>query len=294
MVKSILLCISLYMCYFASAQVGINTESPHSTAALDISNNPNKGLLAPRVGLLHSRDVLTIPNPKKGLLVFNTSSNSELTPGYYYYNNEKWEPFYNITNEVVQGISNNIYASTLGYVPFGFAEYSLSELSYYGATSLKRECFQFTDSFNGAVPHKYCGYTMEGPVTWEQAFEFAKYQKGYLATITSEAEWQAIKDNLLSLGENADNNIWIGYNTIQSPGNESEYTWITGEKSVINWSNSSILQTFYASGEPDGDTGCVYIANKATSPNRNWYDTECNKNEVAGKPFNYIIIEFHD
>lgn len=292
--KEVFLCLFLWGGILSWGQVGINTNNPHPSAILDISQNPDKGMLAPRVALQGERDLTTIPNPKKGLLVFNTTHNESVQPGYYYFNNEKWEPFYNTSNEVVQGVSKNIYASTLGYVPLGTGENSLNEMNFNGITFTKRNCFQFTDLFSGAEPHSYCGYSIEESITWEQAFEFAKYLKGYLATITSEAEWQAIKENLLSLGENADNNIWIGYNTIQTPGNPREYTWITGEKSVINWSNSSTLQTFYATNEPDGATGCVYIANKTSSPNRNWYNDSCDSTSINGKPFNYIIIEFHN
>lgn len=294
MKKSILACLIVSIFSYVQAQVGINTESPHPTSALDISKVINKGILAPNVALLSERNDTVIKNPKKGLIVFNTTENATLKKGYYYYNNEKWEPFYDNSDETIEGISHNIFASTLGYVPFGFSDYSLEELSYYGATSVKRQCFQFQDNYPNAQMHTYCGYTMDGSVTWEQAFEFAKYQKGYLATITSEAEWQAINDNLLAQGENANNNIWIGYNTIQTPGNNREYTWITGEKSVINWSNSSTLQTAYASSEPNGAEGCVYIGDSTFSPNRNWYNDACSSTTANGKPFNYIIIEFHN
>lgn len=282
------------MFYFTYSQVGINTEPPHASTILDMSGETNKGFLAPRINLVSNRDTTTIPNPKKGLLVFNLTDNATLKPGYVYYNNEKWEPFYNSTNVVLEGISSNIHASVLGYVPSGFSDNSLEELSYYGATSVKRTCFEYTDTYEGAEPHIYCGYTMTGPVNWEQAFEFAKYQKGYLATITSENEWNAIKTNLLSLGENANNNIWIGYNTIQTPGNAREYSWITGEKSVINWSNSAILQDFYNTGEPNGAEECVYISALATNTNRNWFNDPCSTNTINGIPFNYIIIEFQN
>jgi hypothetical protein len=294
MKRGFLACLLVILGNYGLAQVGINTDAPHPSSALDMSKVIDKGVLTPKVALSDERDKTTIINPKKGLIVFNTTENVSLKKGYYYYNNEKWEPFFNSSDVTLQGVSHNIYASTLGYVPFGFSEYSLEELSYYGATSVKRQCFEFQDSYPNAQIHTYCGYTMDGPVTWEQAFEFAKYQKGYLATITSDAEWNAIKSNLLSQGENANNNIWIGYNTIQSPGNTREYTWITGEKSVINWSNSSTLQTVYASNEPNGATGCVYIADSSFSPNRNWYNDPCDINTVNGKPFNYIIIEFHN
>ncbi len=276
-----------------NAQVGINTEPPHVTAALDMSDS-GKGFLAPRVSLQGNRDTSTISQPRKGLLVFNTTNNATMQTGYYYWNNEKWDPFYNTSSESFQTISETIFASSLGYVPSGDYELALTELSYYGATSLKRDCFQFTDTFNGAVSKTYCGYTMEGTITWEQAFYFAKYLKGYLATITSTDEWNAIRTNLLTLGANANNNIWIGYNTIQSPGNPREYNWITGERSVINWSNSSVLQVNYAPGEPDTTTGCVHISSSTTSANRNWYNAPCNTTTANGAPFNYLIVEFHN
>lgn len=279
---------------FLNAQVGINTNPPHPTAALDMSDS-EKGLLAPRIALQDIRDTTTIPNPKKGLLVFNTTTNTDLHQGYYYWNNEKWEPFHNTRNEIIQNVSQNVFASSLGYVPSGNYEEALTELSYYGATSLKRSCFQFTDNYEGATSHTYCGYTMAGPVTWEQAFHFSKFLKGYLVTITSANEWNAIKTNILDSGEdNADHNIWIGYNLIKPPGNPPEYTWITNEKSVINWSNNSSLQVNYASGEPNGSGSCVYIAGAATSPSRQWFNDSCSISTANGIAFDYIIIEFHD
>lgn len=285
-------CITI-LSYLSYAQVGINTEPVHSSAAIDMSDS-KKGVLAPRIALTHERDRSIIAEPKKGLLVFNTTENTEMSSGYYYWNNEKWEPFYNSTEKLVQNVSENIFASSLGYVPSGDYEYALTELSYYGATSLKRECYQFTDNYEGAIPHTYCGYTMDGPVNWEQAFHFSKYLKGYLVTITSDAEWNFIKSNLLTHAENSENNIWLGYNSIQLPGNSREYIWVTGEKSTINWSNEATIQANYATGEPNGATGCVYISATTDSSNRDWKNDACNLSEINGKPFNYIIVEFHN
>src|SRR5690606_20759590 len=136
--------------------------------------------------------------------------------------------------------------------------------------------------------------SLDDSVTWEQAFNFAKYLKGYLVTITSTEEWEAIKDNLLIQGGNADNNIWIGYSTIEIPGNGSEYTWITEEKSVINWSNNSVLQVNYAPGEPNVTNGCVHIAAHTVSVDRNWYNVPCASTSDSGVAFDYLIVEFHN
>lgn len=278
----------------ANAQVGINTELPHETAALDMSES-NKGFLAPRIALQDNNDVFTIPQPQKGLLIFNTTDNSTLHKGYYYWNNEKWNPFHDNSFKIHQGISETIYASSLGYVPSGNYLDALTEFNYNGVTATKTNCFQFTDSFEEAISKTYCGYSLDGSITWEEAFYFSKYFKGYLVTITSTEEWNAIKSNLLSLGENANHNIWIGYNTIQTPGNPREYVWITGEKSVINWSNNSVLQVNYAPGEPDETTtGCVHVSSIGTSFDREWYNAPCDIKTANGIPFDYLIVEFHN
>jgi len=90
----LLACISV-ISGFSQNAVAINTDAtaPHSSAMLDIKN-PNKGLLAPRVSLAHITDLVTIPTPATGLLVFNT--NATMTngngAGFYYYTGTKWAP----------------------------------------------------------------------------------------------------------------------------------------------------------------------------------------------------------
>ena len=56
------------------AQVGVGTNAPHASAALDmdVSNLASKkGFLLPRVNLTHNKDITTITNPAAGLIVFN-------------------------------------------------------------------------------------------------------------------------------------------------------------------------------------------------------------------------------
>lgn len=71
------------------AQVGIGTETPHSSSILHL-NSSNKGLLIPNVSLQSSSDVTTISSPESSLLVFNTSSSGGLTSGYYYWHSGQW------------------------------------------------------------------------------------------------------------------------------------------------------------------------------------------------------------
>ncbi len=56
-----------------SAQVGIGTGTPDSSAILDLAAT-NKGLLLTRVALTGTDDVTTIPSPKAGLIILNTAN----------------------------------------------------------------------------------------------------------------------------------------------------------------------------------------------------------------------------
>lgn len=59
-------------------------NAPDNSAALDIRDYTDKGILIPRVSLTGPTDAATIPNPAHSLLVYNTSSAGGLSPGYYY------------------------------------------------------------------------------------------------------------------------------------------------------------------------------------------------------------------
>ncbi|CEJ72047.1 hypothetical protein BN1195_04404 [Chryseobacterium oranimense G311] len=69
--------------------VGIGTASPDQSAILDLKAS-NKGFLPPRINLNSVTDIVTIPNPATGLLVFNTGAGSLSTKGYYYWGGSKW------------------------------------------------------------------------------------------------------------------------------------------------------------------------------------------------------------
>ena len=76
----------------ANAQsVGINSDgsSPNSSTMLDVKST-TKGLLIPRVALTGSTDVATITTPATSLLIYNTATTGDVTPGYYYYSGAAW------------------------------------------------------------------------------------------------------------------------------------------------------------------------------------------------------------
>ena len=76
----------------AQAQsVGINSTGnpPNSSAMLDVSST-SKGLLIPRVALTSSNDITTIGGPVESLLIYNTATATDVTPGYYYWSGAAW------------------------------------------------------------------------------------------------------------------------------------------------------------------------------------------------------------
>ena len=64
------------------AQVGINTENPDASAALDITSTTG-GLLIPRMTEAQ-RDAVS--SPSLGLMIYQTDG----TAGFYYYNGSSW------------------------------------------------------------------------------------------------------------------------------------------------------------------------------------------------------------
>jgi hypothetical protein len=91
--KKIVFCFFLLSALIAGAQnVGVNSTGnpPNSSAMLDVDAT-NKGMLIPRVSLLSTTDVVTIPSPATSLLVYN--SNAGMTGGgvgFYWWNGVMW------------------------------------------------------------------------------------------------------------------------------------------------------------------------------------------------------------
>lgn len=110
---------SCYVLFFSmivqGQSVGIKSDGtlPNQSAMLDI-NNPNKGLLIPRVALVSETDVITIPNPLLSLLIYNTNNSLIYGEGYYYWNGSLWSKFATRTNlaNLSWGIGGNASTNT--------------------------------------------------------------------------------------------------------------------------------------------------------------------------------------
>ncbi len=73
------------------AQMGVGTDMPDPAAELEVKAN-NRGLLIPRVSLTDNTDETTITAGNvESLLVYNTSSNGNLIPGFYYWYDNMWK-----------------------------------------------------------------------------------------------------------------------------------------------------------------------------------------------------------
>ncbi len=71
----------------AQNNVGINDDhsSPNASAMLDVYST-TKGMLIPRVALTLTTSASPISSPAASLLVYNTATAGDVTPGYYYWN----------------------------------------------------------------------------------------------------------------------------------------------------------------------------------------------------------------
>lgn len=85
--------MGLFLMYgtIAFGQVGIQTNSPDASAALDIVST-DKGLLVPRVTLTSNlSDPSPVTSPATGLIVFNTGASQPI--GLYYWTGSSWSIF---------------------------------------------------------------------------------------------------------------------------------------------------------------------------------------------------------
>ncbi|NOX85601.1 MAG: hypothetical protein GXO86_06515, partial [Chlorobi bacterium] len=89
--KKLLLYVFLISSIGTYAQIGIQTNSPDASAALDIVST-DKGLLIPRVTLTSNlSNPSPVTSPATGLMVFNTGANQPV--GLYYWTGSAWSKF---------------------------------------------------------------------------------------------------------------------------------------------------------------------------------------------------------
>ena len=89
----LIMLISLLMGNISKAQnlgIGPDTFDPDASAGVEMRFS-NKGLLIPRVALTSTTSTSPITTPvATSLLVYNTATTGDVTPGYYYWTGSKW------------------------------------------------------------------------------------------------------------------------------------------------------------------------------------------------------------
>lgn len=99
-------------------QLGINTLTPHASAALDVRST-NKGVSFPKSSLQNYNDVSIINNPAESLIIYNTNSSLPGKQGYYFWDGAKWDYFFSDLNE--DNLKNQTkYYSASSTVPYNF------------------------------------------------------------------------------------------------------------------------------------------------------------------------------
>lgn len=74
---------------FSQVKIGDNPKSINPDAMLEIESS-NKGVLLPRIALKSTKNSAPLKNFTPGMVVYNTSTISDLTPGLYYSDGTKW------------------------------------------------------------------------------------------------------------------------------------------------------------------------------------------------------------
>ncbi len=80
----------MIICTQSFAQLGVGTATPNAAAQLDVVAT-DKGILIPRIALTALTDATTITSGNvESMMVYNTNTTANLSPGYYYWANGTW------------------------------------------------------------------------------------------------------------------------------------------------------------------------------------------------------------
>lgn len=88
--KNIITSLLLVVTISAFAQTGIGTTTPNANAQLDVAST-TKGFLPPRVALTSTTSASPLASHVAGMVVYNTATVSDVTPGLYVNNGSVWE-----------------------------------------------------------------------------------------------------------------------------------------------------------------------------------------------------------
>lgn len=94
-----------------TAQQGFGTNNPDKSSAVDIVST-KRGLLIPRIDLTSTTVASPVANPAQSLLVYNKNTAGDVTPGFYYWEANKWVRVMSSnvakTSGVIDGLTTNV------------------------------------------------------------------------------------------------------------------------------------------------------------------------------------------
>jgi hypothetical protein len=293
---------ALLMSGTAMAQINVGSSAaPNVNAALQVTST-NKGLLLPTLALTATNSPSPLTAFVAGMTIYNTAvagtSPANVTPGFYYSDGTQWLKLSTSNGSVVLNSSSTVDAAILGYSPStvaAAASAAPTTLVIGSVTATRKGTFTYTS--NG---HTYAAYTTSAAVTWYEAYNTAKAMGGYLATFTSDAEWQAVEIALLTDANGFNTNGgWIGFSKFNWQAGSAlvpnpEMKWITGEQPATDYSSggtSAVRKSnWFATGEPNNggtdnnegfvqffarNTNLTKVVNGYTS-NHLWNDVSAN------------------
>ena len=194
---------SVFFSIQISAQIGIGTTEPDESSILDIQAT-SKGVLFPRIDL----GTTSIPNPAKGLVVWNTDLlNGEINTGLFFWNGSAWLSL--VSNEKLNTEINNIETASGGS---GWA-----------------------DGGNNATAGDFIGTTNYVPLE----FRVNDQQVGYFDPVggmSLGSEANANQNKSIAIGDHADSSTSIEAIAVGSQSNASGYR----STSIGTYSQSSL------------------------------------------------------
>lgn len=312
--------IVLFFSQLVVSQVGINTTTPQGM--LDVNSN-NQGIVFPKVVLTSANTQAPVINPNGpnlaiGTVIYNLNTAgtppNNVSPGFYFWNGNKWQSLSQVSISNTS-ISTIVDPNILGYIPSTTATASTNAPStLIIGTGTYNLINTGTNSING---HSYACYaapaaTTANNITWFDAYNTARIMGGYLATFTTDAEWQFVETNLLSVTIFNTTNAWIGMckfswfaGSALTP--DPTMKWITGEQPIHDYSAGGFaaarLTNWFANGEPNNGAGGTegfvhtYAKNSVTSKTYNGYTSthlwnDVPSNNTATLKVRGFIVEF--
>ncbi|WP_294221506.1 hypothetical protein [uncultured Chryseobacterium sp.] len=292
------LCLALFaISSFTFAQIGIANTAPNATMdvkALKTDGSTSEGIIIPR---LTGDEIKNAGNQytaaQTGAMVYvssvpsatDTKTANITSAGCYYFDGSVWKSMGKSVNNTVISYSTTVDPNILGYIPSKTATASAapSTVSIGGNAYTKVSSLSYTS--NG---HSYTAYAGSGTPTWFDAYTAAKNMGGYLATFTSDAEWQYVEQNLLNNSIFNTQKAWIGFvkfswNAGAALTPDPEEKWITGEQPIHDYSaggTSAVKKSnWFAPSEPNNSNsgeGFVhtYEKNAAGTKSYNGYTSD--------------------